>query len=456
MSHMNAQFQSQQSFFEQGITRSIAYRIQQLQKLKKLLKENENKFINAIYHDFKKSSFDTISTELNLLHSDIDEAIAHIGKWTSIQPKKTNLINFPGRSYVIPEPLGVCLIIGAWNYPYLLSFAPAIAAIAAGCCVVLKPSEIPVKSSTVIASLVNDNFDSGFFTVVEGGESTAKSLTELPFDKIFFTGSVAVGKLVYQAAAKNLVPVTLELGGKSPAILDETCHLNMSVKRLIWAKYLNAGQTCIAPDYALVHSSIYKQALDQMIKEIQAQHYAIENGNYVQIINEKNYHRLCKLIETDKLAYGGICNPNNRTISPSILSMVTMNHTCMQDEIFGPILPLISYDTLEEAIALIKMNPKPLACYVFTESKKTKKKILEEVSFGGGAVNDALMHISNRYLPFGGVGYSGIGSYHGESGFRTFSHYKSVLDKPTWLELGLKYFPRTPLKLKVIRFISKL
>lgn len=446
----------QQTFFEQRTTRPIAYRIQQLKRLKRLLKENEDEFNKAIYLDFKKSAFDTTTTEMNLLYSELDNAIAHVTKWATIQAKKTNLINLPGRSYVIAEPLGVSLIIGAWNYPYLLSFAPAIAAIAAGCCVVLKPSEIPENSSKAIATLVNDNFDPGFFVVAEGGAKVAIALTELPFNKIFFTGSATVGKLVYQAAAKNVVPVTLELGGKSPAILDKSCNLKMSVRRLIWAKYLNAGQTCIAPDYALVHSSIYNKALAQMKKELDAQQHDVANSNYVQIINAKNYKRLCGLIETDKRVYGGICDIQARTISPTILSQVSMDDACMQDEIFGPILPLISYDTLDEAIAIIKSKPKPLACYVFTSRNEIKKRVLEEVSFGGGAVNDAVMHIANGDLPFGGVGHSGIGSYHGASGFRAFSHYKSILDKPTWLETGLKYFPKTSLKLRIIRFITNL
>jgi aldehyde dehydrogenase (NAD+) len=453
---MNEHLDLQRTHFDRGNTRPISYRIKQLKLLKKVLTKNEHLLTESIYLDFKKSAFDTITTELTLLYSDIDEAIANVKRWASVQPKKTNFINFPARSYVIPEPLGVSLVIGAWNYPYLLSFAPAIAAIAAGCCVILKPSEIPAHSSKAIASIVNDHFDPGFFKVVEGGVPDTTALLELPFDKIFFTGSVPVGKIVYQAAAKNLVPVTLELGGKSPAIIDEQCNLKTSIKRLIWAKYVNAGQTCIAPDYVLIHSSIYDQALAQMKVELARQQFNIANDNYVQIVNKQNYDRLYKLIDQDKLVHGGTCDKEARTISPTILSRVTVDDACMQEEIFGPILPLIPYQTLDEAIAIIKSKPKPLACYVFTKNRKTKKRIVEEVSFGGGAVNDAVMHITNGHLPFGGVGHSGIGSYHGQSGFAAFSHYKAILDKPTWLELSLKYFPRTSIKLKLIRLVTKL
>jgi aldehyde dehydrogenase (NAD+) len=361
------------------------------------------------------------------------------------------LVNFPAKSYVIPEPLGVSLVIGAWNYPYQLSFGPAIAAIAAGNTVVLKPSELPSETSRIIADIVNQNFDPSYFTVVEGGVTETRELLEQRFDKIFFTGSVSVGRIVYQAAARLLTPVTLELGGKSPAFILDDKKLKMYVKRLVWAKFLNAGQTCIAPDYVLVPHTLKTKFLELVIAEIKNEHFSIENQNYVQIINERNVIRLGKLLEPEKVVYGGKYDMQSRIFEPTVLDHVTFDDKVMQEEIFGPILPVVTFNSLDEIIAEVKKREKPLSCYVFTQSKQLRDKILSEISFGGGAVNDAVMHITNSNLPFGGVGESGIGSYHGEHGFKTFSHYKSILDKPTWLEANLKYYPHNPFKVKLMK-----
>ena len=348
------------------------------------------------------------------------------------------------------------LVIGAWNYPYQLSLCPTIAAIAAGNTVVLKPSELSAETSRIISKLINENFESNFFKVVEGGIEETTNLLAQKFDKIFFTGSTTVGKIVYRAAAKNLTPVTLELGGKSPAILDEKCNLKTSAKRLVWAKFINSGQTCIAPDYVFVHKSIKEQFLKQVSIEIKKSKYAVENSNYVQIINKRNMERLINFIDKDKVYLGGDFDMENKYISPTVMVDVDFDDAVMQEEIFGPIMPVLEYENIEDVILKIKEKPKPLACYVFTNSKKNKWKILNEISFGGGAVNDAVMHISNSRLPFGGVGDSGTGSYHGEFGFKTFSHFKSVLEKPTWIEPNLKYYPLTDLKLKLIKFVLKL
>ena len=447
---------SQKAFFNNGNTKPIAFRKEQLKKLKSLLKQNEEALDNAIYKDFKKSSFDNYTNELSLLYHDIDEALNNLSDWSKPKKVGTNLVNFPSKSYIIPEPLGISLIIGAWNYPYQLSFAPAIAAIAAGNTVVLKPSELPIHTSNLMAKLVNENFDPNFFKVIEGGVPETTELLNQPFDKIFFTGSVPVGKIVYQAAAKNLIPVTLELGGKSPAIIAPDCDLKMSVKRLIWAKYLNAGQTCIAPDYVYVHESIKEAFLTACKKEIEKAKYSFENGNYVQIINEKNTLRLTELIDKEKIYYGGKFDVANRYIEPTILENIILSDKVMEEEIFGPILPVMTYTNLDEIIPIIKSKPKPLSCYVFTNDKKIKNRILTELSFGNGAINEAIMQVSNSNLPFGGVGASGIGSYHGESGFKTFSHYKSILQKSNWFEPSLKYAPHTPIKLKIIKFLMKL
>jgi len=442
----------QRAFFNSNATKPVAFRIQQLRKLKVTLQANEQALMEAIDSDFKKSEFDTYTNELMLVYSDINEAIRNVKKWTRKKRTRTNLINFPAKSYVIPEPLGVSLIIGAWNYPYQLSFAPMVAAIAAGCTVILKPSELPAATSKIMAKIMSETFPQEYIAVVEGSVAETTALLEQKFDTIFFTGSVPVGRIVYQAAAKQLTPVTLELGGKSPAFVTENCNLNMSVKRLVWAKFLNAGQTCIAPDYVLVHQSVKHAFLDALTEEIRQSDFKIENGNYVQIINERNGERLAALLGQNTIHFGGTYNRETRYFEPTVLADSSFDDSIMQEEIFGPILPVIAYNDLSEAIRNVKERPKPLSCYIFTSDSQIKQRILSEVSFGGGAVNDAIMHVSNSHLPFGGVGESGIGSYHGIAGFNAFSHYKSILDKSTWFELNLKYSPHS---LKKLNFIKK-
>ena len=443
----------QRKFFNTNATKNIGFRINQLKKLKRILQENENQFYEAIYSDFKKSEFDTYTSELSLLYEEINEAIKKVKRWSKIKRTKTNLINLPARSYIIPEPLGVSLIIGAWNYPYLLSLAPVVAAMAAGNTVILKPSELSKNVSHIIYKTISENFDTNYFSVIEGGIPETTELLKQKFDKIFFTGSVPVGKIIYETAAKHLTSVTLELGGKSPAIVTESCNLKVSVKKLVWAKYLNSGQTCIAPDYVFVHKSIKKKFLELAKMEIEKSHFSIENDNYVQIINEKNTQRLVNMLDKKKIYCGGSFNISTRHIEPTIMQDVTFEDDVMHEEIFGPILPVIEYNNLDDAILKVKSSPKPLSCYLFTADKKVRNKILNEISFGGGAINDTVMHITNNNLPFGGVGESGIGSYHGEYGFKAFSHFKSVLDKPTWLEPNLKYSPHTLRKLKLIKLL---
>ena len=452
---MNDIVSKQRTFFYTHKTKAIHFRLAQLKKLEALLKSNEDLLNQAIYEDFKKSKFDTYVTELALLYQDLKDAKRNVRKWSKIKRVGTNMLNFPARSYIIPEPLGVCLVIGAWNYPYQLTLAPVIAAIAAGNTVVIKPSEMAPKTSALMAKLINENFDSGFLKVVEGGVTETTALLECKYDKIFFTGSPQVGKIIYQAAAKNLTPVTLELGGKSPAIITADSNLKMTVKRMVWAKFINAGQTCIAPDYVLVHKSVEKKLLELLKLEIEKENFFIENGNYTQIINERNLNRLSAMFSSENVFVGGKIDTLNRIIEPTVLKDVKYSDNIMKEEIFGPILPVISYQNIDEVIEYVNDNPKPLACYVFTNNNQVKKKILNEISFGGGAVNDAIMHIANSKLPFGGVGNSGIGSYHGEAGFKSFSHYKSILDKSNLMELSLKYFPHSKGKLSWIqRFMN--
>lgn len=450
---MKTIFQNQKNFFNSNQTKSIDFRKQQLKKLKKLLKENEDVLFEAIYRDFKKAKFETYTTELSLLYSEIETALSQLNSWSKKKRVRTNFANFPAKSYIIPEPLGVVLVIGAWNYPYQLAIAPAIAALTAGNTVILKPSEIAFHSSAIMAKIINESFDAAVFYVQEGGVPEITTLLELPFDKIFFTGSTAVWKIVYQAAAKNLTPVTLELGGKSPTFVCKDADLEMTAKRMVWAKFLNAGQTCIAPDYVLVEETIKTSFLKSIVRELKKTNYCIVNENYVQIINDRNFERLKKLIDPNKIYYGGKTDKTERLIYPTILDNCTFDDLVMQEEIFGPILPIISFTNLDEALAKVKEREKPLSCYVFTSSYAIQHKIENELSFGGGAINDAIMHISNNKMPFGGVGASGMGNYHGKFGFDTFSHFKSILNKPTWLEFNFKYSPYTEWKQKIIKML---
>ena len=451
MDHIKNTITAQRTFFTKNKTKDIDFRLQQLKKLKALIKNNEEKLNEAIYKDFKKSKFDNYLNELSLIYSDIDEACKKIRKWTKTKKVKVNMINFPAKSYVIPEPLGLSLIIGAWNYPYQLSLAPVISSIAAGNTIILKPSELSAHTSKIMADLVNNNFAPEYFTVVEGGANETSELLEYKFDKIFFTGSVAVGKIIYQKAAKFLTPCTLELGGKSPAIVTKDCNLKMCVKRLVWAKYLNAGQTCIAPDYVMVEKDIKDKFLEAFKKEIEDCHFSFENKNYVQIITERHTQRAIDLIGTSEIYCGGEYSIKDRYIEPTVLTNVTYDDKVMQEEIFAPILPVIEFTDIDNVISKIKEQPKPLASYLFSNSKKIKRKFLHEVSFGGGAINEAVMHITNPNMGFGGVGESGIGAYHGINGFKAFTHYKSILDKPTWFEASIKHFPQTALKLKLFK-----
>ncbi|HLU87824.1 MAG TPA: aldehyde dehydrogenase [Taishania sp.] len=441
----------QQQFFKRNHTKSIAFRIEQLKKLKHVIQSHETLLNDAIKKDFHKSEFDTYSNELGLIYHDINEAIKKVKRWSRIKRVRTNLVNFPAKSYIIPEPLGVSLVIGAWNYPYQLSFAPVVAAMAAGCTIILKPSELPIHTSQIMQQIVRDNFSEDYFAVVEGGIEETTALLKQRFDKIFFTGSTKVGRIVYEAAAKNLTPVTLELGGKSPVFVTESCNLKMTARRLVWAKFLNAGQTCIAPDYAIVHEKIHDQFLEAVVTEIKKSDYKLSNNNYVQIINQRNFDRLTKLIQSEQVYFGGTCHPEDRTIEPTILKGIRFEDPIMQEEIFGPILPVIAYKNIQDAIDYVKSGEKPLSCYIYSSNRKEIKQVLNEVSFGGGCVNESIMHITNSKLPFGGVGASGIGSYHGEAGFNTFSHFKSILDKPTWFELSLKYSPLTKRKLDFVK-----
>ena len=446
---------SQKHFFNTNKTKDVRFRIETLKKLKNLLKENEKDLYNSIYSDFKKSEFETYMSELALIYNELNDAIRNLKKWSKQKRVRTNFVNLPSKSYIIPEPLGTVLVISAWNYPYLISLIPAISAIAAGNTVVVKPSEITINCSNIISKLINTNFPENYFTVVEGGVDTTTELLKEKWDKIFFTGSSTVGKIIYKAAADKLTPVTLELGGKSPTFVLNDCNINMTAKRIVWAKFFNAGQTCIAPDYILVEKKIEQKLLEALKQEIKNNYSKTDtvNENYVQIINERHFQRLTSLIPTDKIYSGRDYNIEERIIHPTILHNINFEDDIMKDEIFGPILPIISFDNLDKTIANIKKKDKPLSLYIYSNDKKRIKKLLNEISFGGGAINDSLVHLLNPNLPFGGVGASGIGSYHSKAGFDTFTHYKSILHKSFLFEPSMKYTPYSALKKKILKFL---
>jgi len=448
--------QKQKAFFYTNTTKNINFRITQLQKIKAVFKANETLLYEAIHKDFGKSKFDTYVTELSQIYHEIDTFIKKLKSWSKPKRVLPSLVNFPAKSYILPEPLGVTLIIGAWNYPYQLSLVPAISAIGAGNTVILKPSELPVNTSAVMAKLINESFPVEYFCVVEGGVEETQALLENRFDKIFFTGSTNVGKIIYQAAAKHLTPVTLELGGKSPTFIFADCDLKITAKRLVWSKFLNAGQTCVAPDYILVEKAVEEAFLKAIKIEIEDKYAnTYQNSeNYTKIINLKNFDRLRDLIDKDKVYYGGIIDRDNRFISPTVLQQITFKDKIMEEEIFGPILPVIAFENLEETIQKVKEKSNPLSIYIYGKNKKIIKKLLHEVPFGGGAVNDSVMHLIEENMPFGGVGYSGIGAYHGKFGFDTFSHFKSILHKSFRVELNLKYAPYSLKKLKWVKWLT--
>ncbi|UTW64665.1 aldehyde dehydrogenase [bacterium SCSIO 12741] len=444
----------QREYFMSNTTRPVEFRIAQLKKFKALLLEHEEEMHQAIFEDFGKSKYENQLTEFFPLIDEINVAIKNLKKWMTPKSVKTNLLNFPARSYLVPEPLGVSLVIGAWNFPYNLSLTPVVGSIAGGNTTILKPSELPARTSKVMAKIINENFDPRFLHVVEGAIPETTALLNQRYDKIFFTGSPMVGKIVNKAAAEHLTNVTLELGGKNPAVFTKDCSLKMSVKRMIWAKFVNSGQFCITTDYALVHKDIKDDFLKYAVEEIEKNHFSRENNNYVQIINERNFDRVVNLINPEKVYHGGGHDRAERYIEPTILNNVDLNDAVMQEEVFGPILPVIEYETLDEAFEIIKKFEKPLAGYIFTDSAIAKERFLNEIPFGSGAINDCVMQISNPNLPFGGVGNSGMGRYHGKYSFECFSHFKAILDKPTAIETNLKYYGYNEKNMKIVKLLS--
>lgn len=438
--------------FEMSSISTVAKLKALLKKLLISIKKHESEVIEALYKDFKKPAFEAVITETSYVISDLKNTISNINRWS--RPKRVwpSIINFPSSDFIYSEPYGRVLIISPWNYPFQLAMCPLIAAIAAGNTVVLKPSELTFHTSQIITKIVEEVFDVKEAVVVHGGAEFTQSLLEKRWDFIFFTGSVSVGKIVAQAAAKNLTPVTLELGGKNPCIIDEGADLEIAVKRIVWGKFINAGQTCIAPDYILVQAK-EKYNFVELLKQEITRAYGEnpeESSDFARIINTNNWQRLQAMIEPSKVIFGGITNEESRYISPTLLDEPDLNSEVMKDEIFGPILPIISYHDEKDLERIIMKYEKPLSLYVFTENKDFAEKIITKYSFGGGCVNDIIIHFSNKRLPFGGVGHSGIGAYHGKFGFDSFSHKKSIVKKPTWGDNPVRYAPYKN-KLKYIK-----
>lgn len=433
----------------------ISLRQQNLNKLKNVLISNKNQIFKALKDDFGKSAFESETSEVLSVIHEIDYILKRLKKWTKTKKVKTNWLNWPGQSYIIPEPLGEVLILGAWNYPLNLCLIPAVGAIAAGNRVVIKPSELTPKTADLLKNLIHTHFNPEEIRVETGGPEVSQNLINQKWDKIFFTGSSRVGKLVYAAAARNLTPVTLELGGKSPAIFDESCHWEISVKRLIWAKFFNAGQTCIAPDYVVVPKGHSDKFINLAIQVIKSAQYSLENENYVQIINKNHFERLMNLMATQKIVWGGQGDEKSRVIEPTLLSGVQWEDPIMKEEIFGPLLPILEYENFDQLTETLKEKEKPLALYLFSE-KKDRLDFLSRWSFGGGAINEAVMQFTNSAMPFGGVGGSGFGAYHGEESFWCFSHRKTILVKPGCIEFPLKYGPLKNWQKSLVRFLMGL
>jgi aldehyde dehydrogenase (NAD+) len=434
----------------------INYRKQSLVKLLKSVQIHEQEIIKALHDDFKKSDFEVVISETSFIISELTYTIKNITRWAKPKMVLPSLLNFPSTDYIYQEPYGKVLIISPWNYPYQLALCPLIAAVAAGNQVVIKPSELTPNTSRIVAKIIAETFDKNHVQCIEGNAYVAQELLKQRWDYIFFTGSVAVGKIVAKAAAENLTPVTLELGGKNPCIIDETANLKLAAKRIVWGKFLNAGQTCIAPDYLLVSAKIKMSFIELLKKEIT--HAYGENPevspDFPRIINEKNWERLISMLKNEKIVAGGKINAIDNYISPTLIDEPDLNSLVMKDEIFGPILPILSYNTENYLEEVISKYEKPFSLYVFTENKSFANKIIQQYSFGGGCINDTVVYFANNRLPFGGVGNSGIGGYHGKRSFDTFSHQKSIVKKGNWLDIPIRYAPYKG-KLKNLRLALK-
>lgn len=445
--------QSQKRFFTTGITKRTEFRKQALQRLRRAILEYQQEIQDALKADLKKSSFESYMCEIGMTLSELSYIQKHVDRWSRARRVPTPLAQFPADSLVIPEPYGCVLVMAPWNYPFLLSMDPLIGAIAAGNCCILKPSAYAPHVSAVIKKLIESIFPPQFAAVAEGGREENAILLEQRFDYIFFTGSVSVGKLVMEKAAKYLTPVTLELGGKSPCIVDETADLSLAAKRIVFGKFLNSGQTCVAPDYVLVHKKVRKELIRKL--QFWTEKFwgkePLAHPDYPRMINEKHYRRVLGLIQGEHAVLGGYGCADSLQIAPTILTEVTEDSPMMQEEIFGPVLPVLEFTSIQEAEAFVREREKPLALYLFTRDARTEKQILRNLSFGGGCVNDTIIHLATSHMGFGGVGHSGMGSYHGRKSFETFSHEKGIMKRYSHPDLPIRYLPYSRTKEWLLR-----
>lgn len=447
----------QRTYFASGKTFDLRGRMQALEKLEQAVKKYEQPLYDALKADLGKSRAEAYMCEVGMTLSELRYVKKHLRSWSRDRRVRTPLAQFHAKSFTVQEPYGVVLIMSPWNYPVLLTLEPLIGALAAGNCCVVKPSAYSPETSKVMAQMIRESFEETYVAVVEGGRQENQSLLNQKFDYIFFTGGVNVGKTVMEKASAHLTPVTLELGGKSPCIVDRTADLKLTARRLVFGKYLNCGQTCVAPDYVLAEQSIKDELLRYVKQEIVRQYgeKPLANPSYGKMVNRKHYDRVLGLIEPSRLAYGGDADPDTLRIEPTVLDGVTPEDAVMQEEIFGPVLPILTVTSAEEAFAFVKERPQPLALYLFTGDKHTEEKFLKEVPFGGGCVNDTIIHLATSEMGFGGVGNSGMGTYHGKKSFETFSHEKSIVKKYTWLDLPMRYQPYTGWKEKMVRMFVK-
>ena len=444
---------NQREYFNLGETLPYKFRLEALKKLKNGIEKHEKEIMEALKLDLGKSATESYMCEIGMVLSELKYAIRHLKSWIKKEKVRTPLAQFPSKSFIVKEPLGVVLIMSPWNYPFMLAIDPLIGAIGAGNCAVIKPASYAKNTSNIIKKLLGECFDERYVSVVLGGREENYALLEQRFDYIFFTGSVSVGKLVAEKASKNLTPVTLELGGKSPCVIDKTANLKIAARRLAFGKFLNVGQTCVAPDYLLIDKSVKEEFLKYFMAEIKKMFGSepLKNDSYGKIINEKHFNRICGLIDKNKLIFGGDSDEKSLKIEPTILDNVTLDDACMKEEIFGPIMPVISFDNIDDAIKIIRNFEKPLALYLFSNDKKVVNRFLTSVPYGGGCVNDTIIHLATTKMGFGGVGYSGYGSYHGKRSFLTFSHEKSIVKKSPSVDLPIRYQPYSKLKDKLIR-----
>jgi acyl-CoA reductase-like NAD-dependent aldehyde dehydrogenase len=453
---MSAMIEKQKEFFNSGKTLPLEFRINQLKRLRDSIERNEKIILEALYKDLRKSEIEAYNSEVLVVTTEVDYVLKRISKWTRPRKVRTPLMHQPAKSLVYLEPAGVVLILAPWNYPFQLTFAPLIGAIAAGNCAVLKPSEYAPHMSAAMAEIIRNDFGQDYITVTEGGVEVSKALLQEKFDHIFFTGSTNVGKMVMRAASQHLTPVTLELGGKSPCIVWKDANIEVTSRRILWGKFMNAGQTCVAPDYLLVHKDVREGLIEALINGI-GKFYGPSpqrSKDYARIINQNHFERLIKYLEDGTVLFGGEHDKKDLYISPTLLSDVKQSAPVMQDEIFGPILPIFEFETMEDVIDRIRSKPKPLSLYLFTNDRSVLEAVLRNTSSGGVCINDTVSHIVGSGLPFGGVGESGFGNYHGKASFDTFTHPKSVLRRSFSFDARMKY-PPYQVELKKIKRILR-